>query len=183
MTNRMLLALLFAPVIAGCGSNNPTTTASANGSNSGASAAYAFSRCMRAHGLPNFPDPKVSVSPGHTSVAIAVNPSETASPKFKSAQQACQGILPAPMTPAQQQAHDQAKKRYLLAFALCLRTNGIRGFPDPDATGKLTLQMVAAAGVDIHTPKFLAAAKACVGVTHGAITLPQIQAAVNGQGG
>jgi hypothetical protein len=40
--------------------------------------------------------------------------------------------------------------------------------------------MVSAAGVDIHSRKFLDAAKVCVGVTGGAITLAQIQAAVNG---
>ena len=180
MTNRILLALLFAPVLAGCGSNKPTASTAASTPQNGVSAAYAYSRCMRSHGVPNFPDPKVSSSPGHTSVAIAVNPSETGSPKFKSADRACSGILPAPETPAQQQAHDQAKKRYLLAFGRCLRTNGIQGFPDPDAHGHLSLQMVTAAGIDIRTRKFLDAAKACVGVTNGAVTLAQIQAAVNG---
>lgn len=180
MINRILLALLFAPMLAGCGSNKPTASTAASSPQDGVRAAYAYSRCMRSHGVPNFPDPKVNTSAGHTSVAVAVNPSKTASPKFKSADKACSGILPAPETPAQQQAHEQAKKRYLLAFGRCLRTNGIQGFPDPDAHGRLTLQMVSAASVDIHTPKFLDAAKACVGVTNGAVTFAQIQATVNG---
>jgi hypothetical protein len=180
MSNRILLAVLFAPIVAGCGSKQPTSSTAASASNNLGSQAYAYSRCMRSHGVPNFPDPKVTVAPGHTSVSVAVNPSITGSPRFKSADKACSGLMPAPPTPAQQQAQDQAKKRYLLAFARCLRTHGIHSFPDPSSQGRLTLQMVSAAGVDIHSRKFLDAAKVCVGVTGGAITLAQIQAAVNG---
>jgi hypothetical protein len=178
------LAALLAALATGCGSSGPSGTtgqSAQNGSNSAVSAAYAYARCMRSHGVPNFPDPKVVVSPGRQAVGFAVNPSETGLPKFKSADKTCARILPAPSnpSPAQQRAH----KQDLLAFARCLRTNGIHGFPDPDIQGRLTLQMVAAAGVDIHSRTFLDAAKACVGVTNGAITLPQIEAAVSGRQG
>lgn len=187
--------LLLAALAAGCGSNgpsNPTTTSSQNaqsgsqgggqqgGGQSAASQAYAYARCMRTHGVPNFPDPHVSVGPGHAAVGFAVNPSETGSPKFKSADKACSGILPAPPSPAQQQAQQQAHKRDLLAFAHCARTHGLHDFPDPDASGRLTLQMLTASGVDIHAPAFLSAAKACVGVSGGAVSMPQIEAAVHG---
>jgi hypothetical protein len=183
MTKRILLALLFAPMVAACGSNQPTTSTAANSSQNPAAAAYAYARCMRSHGVTNFPDPKVSVSPGHAAVGFAVSPSETGSPHFKSADKACSGILPAPVSPAQQRAQEQAHKQALLAFATCMRTNGVHGFPDPNAQGRLTLQTVTAAGVDIHARQFLVGAKACVGVTHGIVTLPQIEAAVNGQQG
>ena len=172
-----------AVLAAGCGSQSPSGTAGASaqsGNGNGVSAAYAYSRCMRGHGLPNFPDPKVSTSPGHTSVGIAVNPSETGSPKFKSAQKACSGILPAPPSPAQQQAQQRAHKQVLLAFARCIRSKGIQRFPDPNAQGQLPLPSVTAAGVDIHSRQFLDAATACVGVTHGQITAAQIRAGVNG---
>ena len=180
MTNRMLLALLFAPLAASCGSHHATTTTTANSPENPATAAYAYARCMRSHGVPNFPDPQVRSSPGHASVAFAVTPSQTGSPKFKGADKVCSRILPQPTnpSPAQQRAH----KQDLLAFARCLRTHGIHGFPDPDAQGRLTLQTVSAAGVDIHARKFLDAAKACVGVSGGAVTLPAIEAAVSGQG-
>lgn len=176
------LTAVLAALAAGCGSNGPSTTDSQSAQNrpqDGVSAAYAYARCMRGHGVSNFPDPKVVSSPGHAAVGFSVNPSETGSPSFKTADKACQHILPAPTnsTPAEQQAH----KRDLLAFAHCLRTNGIQGFPDPDQRGRLTLTMVTAAGVDIHSRTFLDAAKACVGVTNGAITLPQIEAAVSGR--
>jgi hypothetical protein len=183
MTNRTLLALLLVPIAAGCGSKGPsgTTGPSAQaGQNKDVTAAYSYARCMRSHGVTNFPDPHVSISGNHGSVGFAVNPSETGSPKFKSAQQTCSKILPAPQSPGQQRAQQEAQKRNLLAFAQCLRANGVHDFPDPNAQGQLPLPTVIAAGVDIHSRQFLDAAQACVGVTHGQITMAQIRAGING---
>lgn len=182
MTKYMLLALPLALIVAGCGSKGPSTTggSSAQGQNSGVTSAYAYSRCMRSHGVPNFPDPKVSISPGHSSIAIAVTPAQTGSPKFKSADKTCSKILPAPPSPAQQQAQERAHSQMLLAFARCLRANGLHDFPDPNAQGQLKLPTVIAAGVDVHSRQFLDATKACVGVTHGQITEAQIQAGISG---
>jgi hypothetical protein len=180
MTRWILLPLLLAPFAAGCGSNNPTTSATAAAPQRGATAAYAYARCMRTHGVSNFPDPKVSVSPGHTSISIAVDPSITGSPSFKSADKACSGILPAPASPAEQRAEEQAHKQNLLAFARCLRTHGIHDFPDPDQQGSLHLSTLVSAGVDIHSRTFLGAATACASVTHGMITAAQIEQAVKG---
>jgi hypothetical protein len=61
-----------------------------------------------------------------------------------------------------------------------LRSHGISDFPDPNVQGQLTLQMIRAAGVDLHAPSLLSAAKACVGVTHGAITIAAVVRAING---
>jgi hypothetical protein len=72
------------------------------------------------------------------------------------------------------------RKQVLLAFTHCLRAQGINGFPDPDASGQLTIEMISAAGVDIHTRGFSDAAKASVGVTHGAITMAQVATAIDG---
>jgi hypothetical protein len=86
--------------------------------------------------------------------------------------------------PAQQNggSNDQGPhKQVLLAFAHCLRGHGIIGFPDPTAKGELSLEMINAAGVDIHAHSFFNAAKACVGVTHGAITMAQVSTAISGR--
>jgi hypothetical protein len=175
----MLLALLLAPIAAGCGSNKPTTSTGTASANPDVTAAYAYARCMRGHGVPNFPDPHVSISGNHGSVGFAVNPSETGSPKWGSAQKTCSKILPAP-TGNKSARHDGPSKQVLLAFARCMRSKGIHDFPDPDAQGQLPLPTVVAAGVDIHSRQFLDAATSCVGVTHGAITAAQIRAGVNG---
>jgi hypothetical protein len=182
-SKRAALAALIcglSALAAGCGSNGPSTTtgqSAQGGSNPDVTAAYAYARCMRGHRVTNFPDPKVHISANQGSVAFAVNPSETGSPHFKSAQKACNGILPAPGNSG---AEDQAHKQTLLAFARCLRSHGVQDFPDPDVQGRLRLQTVVAAGVDIHSRTFLAAAQACVGVTHGEITMAQIRAGING---
>jgi len=46
--------------------------------------------------------------------------------------------------------HQAPSKQVFLAFARCLRSHGISDFPDPDAQGQLTLQMISAAGVDLN---------------------------------
>lgn len=182
-SKRAALAALIcglSALAAGCGSKGPSTTtgqAAQGGSNPDVTAAYAYARCMRSHGVSNFPDPKVHITANQGSIAFAVNPSETGSPHFKTAQKACNGILPAPSNGG---AEDQAHKQTLLAFARCLRSHGVQDFPDPDVQGQLRLQTVVAAGVDIHSRTFVTAAQACVGVTHGEITMAQIRAGING---
>ncbi|HET8979620.1 MAG TPA: hypothetical protein VFN87_15770 [Solirubrobacteraceae bacterium] len=162
---------------AGCGSQSPTSTANQS-AKSPVAMAYAYSRCMRANGVPNFPDPKVSSSPGQMSIKLAVSVQESDSPKFGSAQKACQHLAPGPQTasPAQRRAQAQA----FLAFARCLRSHGLSRFPDPNSQGQITRQMISAAGIDLHQPAVLAAAKACVSVTHGVITKADVERAVNG---
>lgn len=71
-------------------------------------------------------------------------------------------------------------KQVFLAFAQCLRSHGISNFPDPNAQGQLTLEMISAAGVDVKAPSFLTAAKACVGVTRGQIPLAAVERAITG---
>jgi hypothetical protein len=67
-----------------------------------------------------------------------------------------------------------------LAFARCLRRHGLARFPDPNSQGQITRQMISAAGIDLHQPAVLSAAKACVGVTHGVITQADVDRAING---
>jgi hypothetical protein len=105
----------LAPFVAGCGGTSPsggvahlgTSTSSSTAAGSGASSAgsggggaaaaqlasegVAYATCMRAHGVPNFPDPKISVHGKKVSVAVAARPG----PHFKPAQQACRKLLPA----------------------------------------------------------------------------------------
>jgi len=180
----ILACAAFCAGLAGCGSSGPSTTTDANVTNGSgatqgpAAAAFAFSRCMRSHGVSNFPDPVVTTSPGQTSIKIRAVAGDNGSPQFKTAQQACQHLLPGPQgeTPAQRQAHTQA----LLAFARCLRSHGLSNFPDPNGQGQLTIEMIDAAGINLHAPNVLPAARACVGVTHGVITGADVERAING---
>jgi hypothetical protein len=176
---RALPALVLMPVAAGCGSVHPTTstTGSAAAQNPDVAAAFAYARCLREHGVPNVPDPQVSTTPGGGSVRIAVQASAGNTPRLKAAQKACRGILPAPGS-----AHyDGPSGKVLLAFAKCLRSHGLSGFPDPNRDGRVTQQMISAAGINPASIAFQRAATACVGVTHGAITAAQVRAAGSGQ--
>jgi hypothetical protein len=177
---RTLPALVLIVVAAGCGSSKPpATTTNGAAAKTPANAAYAYARCMRAHGLPGFPDPQVTTTANSGSIRIAVPSSVGNSPNFNPAQKACRAILPGPdnSSPGEQQAHRQV----MLAFAHCLRAHGLTGFPDPTHNGQLSLAMISAAGIDVRSSQFLRAGTACVGVTRGAITLAQVRAVASGQ--
>jgi hypothetical protein len=186
---RSLTAVLAGAALlaAGCGSSGHSPSAgtgSGNGNQgNGVQAAFKFASCMRNHGVASFPEPQVSSSGGSTSIRIAVPASAGQSPSFKSAQQACRGILPEPqnLSPAQLAAQQKQRRQYLLAFARCLRAHGLSNFPDPTSQGQLTIEMIDAAGVNLHQPGVLTAARACVGVTHGAITGAMVEQAISHQ--
>jgi hypothetical protein len=165
----------------GCGSSSPPSS-STQAPQDGATAAYKYAACMRNHGVQDFPDPQVTNRPDSTAIRQVVPRSLVDSPQGKSAQKACRGILPGPsnVSPARQAAQQHAREQKLLAFARCLRRHGIPRFPDPTPQGLLTIQMVNAAGVDLHAPAVLPAARACIGTARGAITPADVERAVNG---
>lgn len=172
-----LTLILLVPAVAGCGTNAPTRSAGGAAANTPGAAAFRYARCMRSHGVGEFPDPQVTSSPGETSIRQVAPASLASSPHWKSAQEACRGLMPGPGSVAD---HPGPGGRVLLAFARCLRAHGMSDFPDPDPEGRITHQMLSAAGVNLRTPVFLSAAKACIGVTHGAITPAEIGAAIRG---
>ena len=179
----LLAGAAIGVIIAGCGGSSPSSSSTGSGSphtNGPGADAYQFSACMRTHGVSGFPDPVVKTSGSSVSVAIRVTPALTSSPSFKSAQKACSHILPAGKGQGPSPAEQQARTRAMLAFAQCLRTHGFPRFPDPTAQGQLSLEMVTAAGIDLHTPALLTAGKGCASVTHGQITPAQVVQAING---
>lgn len=174
-----------ALVAAGCGAATTTSTSGSLSSKAPpgniATDAYKYSACMRAHGVANFPDPKVSHSDGGTQVAIrAIGPGN--SPQYNAAQQACRGILPQPSNAdlAQQAADQRRHAQDLVSFARCLRSHGITRFPDPNAQGELSLSEVEALGIDLQAPSFRAAALACVPASNGGVTRAAVLQATSG---
>jgi len=56
-------------------------------------------------------------------------------------------------------------------FAQCMRTNGVSNFPDPNASGKLTIDAVAnGSGLDTNSPAFSQALRACKGLEPAGFT-------------
>jgi hypothetical protein len=173
--------ITVALLVAACGGATATTSTTGASDGEGGSAgppknfipdAYKYSACMRDHGVSDFPDPVVSHSGNGTQVSIRVSQADGTSPQLKTAQQACRGILPAPSSAdlAAQAQQQRIHGQDLLAFARCLRGRGINGFPDPNAQGDLSLQMIQAAGIDLTAPKARAAGLACASASNGAIT-------------
>jgi hypothetical protein len=167
-----------ATAIAGCGggastpgvANISTTTATSSTAGAGTQVPglLAYASCMRAHGVPNFPDPAGDAGNEKEAVVSALR--RVSNSQVKAAQTACLHLQPrgggGQPTPAQLAQH----LRDLLAFAGCMRTHGIANFPDPTSSGQITHGMLAGAGVNLHQPGVLPAADACVSVTHGALT-------------
>jgi hypothetical protein len=91
--------------------------------------ALAFSKCMREHGVPDFPDPQSSSSGN----AIQINGNgaslDPSSAQFQAAQQACNKY--APKNAPNGNAPSAKDKAAMLAFAACMRTHGVPDFPDP----------------------------------------------------
>src|SRR5579862_5710426 len=133
--------LASAAVLSACGSSgsNPATVDAAGNSGSGNSAqAIAFSRCMRANGVPNFPDSpgggiriQKSDSSG-SGPSLSINGVPVNAPAFQHAMSKCQRYAPqgGSLTP-QQVARIRANA---LAMARCMRTHGVPNFPDPIVT-------------------------------------------------
>lgn len=182
MIKRVAVALALALLGAGCGSSSPDKPAGQSAPRSGIAAAFAFSGCMRSHGVSDFPDPQVTSSPGQQTIKLVISAGVAQSPQFKAAQRACRGILPGPanLSPAQVAAQQHAREQGLFAFARCLRAHGVTNFPDPTSQGRLTLQMVTAAGVDLHAPSVRSAGLDCAPASHGLITGADVEQATSG---
>lgn len=163
--HRLRLGALLGCCVAlgACGSTGQpsgTGTGAANASPGQPSRDLEFSDCMRAHGVSNFPDP--------TANGLQIGPGiDTKSPTFKSAQQACRQFLPNNGVPPATSSKDRAAA---LAFARCMRSHGVPGFPDPaftsprNAAHVLVLRgMVFAIGqtIDPKSPAFRHAASTC----------------------
>ncbi len=124
MPSRLAVVIVCGALIAACGSSSPSTRDPAKGY----SQALAFSKCMRSHGVSNFPDPSTSGG----GVQLSISPSSginTEAPAFQAAQQSCQHLLPGGGHPSAH-ATAQAKAR-LLRTSECMRAHGITDFPDP----------------------------------------------------
>lgn len=148
-----------ACLAAGCSSPaapaaNPSSSASAAGnspSNRGAQA-LAYSKCMRSHGISDFPDPTVHGNGVNMGVSSKgdLNPSN---PANKAAAAACRSLSPAGNPPAQS-AQDLAAD---VKFAACMRLHGFPGFPDPDGQGVFNLPRT----IDTSSAQFGSATSTC----------------------
>jgi hypothetical protein len=126
-------------------------------------AALKFSRCMRANGVANFPDPGAGGSLQFGS-GSGIDPR---SPQFQAAMQKCRKDLPTPhFTPAQL----AAQKVAALRFSQCMRSHGVTNFPDPQfgSGGQAAIRIGGpGSGLDPSSPSFQRAMRACASLGLG----------------
>jgi hypothetical protein len=119
--------------VASLGSTTTSASASSAAGNSGGAPSPAetkklleFVSCVRAHGVADYPEPLASGGFSRS----AMNAVNENSPQYQSALLTCRSLAVASgieHTPAQVALHD----KQLLAYAECMRKQGVTNFPDP----------------------------------------------------
>jgi hypothetical protein len=116
--------------------------------------AVAYAQCMRTNGVPDWPDP----DPSGAFPKSQLEHLGVADAQLQTGEAACAHLLPnGGGGPTQQQL--QQGTAQALAFARCMRSHGVPGFPDPDQTGRIPDP--ASGGLDQGAPLFQAANDAC----------------------
>ena len=149
-------------LLTACGGGSPPAasatggSASATGGDTRVGAALAYARCMRSHGVPDFPDPDGS---GDFHLGNSVSSQETA------ANHVCNHLLN--VGTQLNAAQKQHALRQLVKYAQCMRAHGVPGFPDPQITnggvgvpGGFTFD-TAGAHLNQKSPQYQSAARAC----------------------
>jgi hypothetical protein len=124
-TLRPLVAFALVALFGGgCGSNASSRTDTAgSGADKALTAqetAVKFAECMRANGVPHFPDPD---SKGEFNFGVDVSKEV-----FAKAVDACKGLEPPGALSGKRTVKQQSAA---LRFAECVRKNGVKDFPDP----------------------------------------------------
>ena len=137
-------------LLAACGGSSSPAALGAGASGT-ARSAVAFARCVRAHGVPDFPDPGSNgVFDKNKMKQLGVSDAQ-----MRAAVTACQNLLPAgpaPLTARQQQDY--------LRAAACMRSHGIINFPDPAfSDGSVSLHVPPS--MDTKSQQFTRARQTC----------------------
>ena len=144
------------------GSGGPSNARGTTSPESMSSQMLPFARCMRTHGVPNFPDPTSDVKfPDARALGISES-------TFHAALIACEHLLPNGGN-APNQAELQRQESALLPFAECMRSNGVPDWPDPSIDTNpdgitavaFNLRGTSADGAAFDSPKVQAAVQHC----------------------
>jgi hypothetical protein len=156
-----------AVLVAACGGSAAPPAGPAAGGSARYQQALAYSRCMRGHGVPDFPDPDAA---GNIIQHVTSGQPPDNGPRAQAADNICHHLLAgggAPNSGASRRIVSQ-----LLRLAGCMRGHGEPNFPDPTVSGTspkgtdvslpggITLGL-AAAGIDVGSAQYQAAEQAC----------------------
>ncbi len=143
------------------GSSTTTTTSAPTSGNSQGSGLLAYSACMRAHGVTNFPDP--TSSGGIDNKRAVVSALQAVSTAIgNAAQKDCAHVLPPGEGlggPAPKPITVQDQQYYLRAVA-CMRSHGFPTFPDPIFSGG-TISLPPTPSVNTNSPQYAQSKALC----------------------
>ena len=154
----VITVMAAAVLLAAACSGSPSSTGSGapNAGGSANSQAVAYSRCVRSHGVPGFPDPASNGQIPKEAVIRAL--SRLSDSRAMAATNACANLNPAgqggPTLAAQEQ------QDYLKAAA-CMRSHGITNFPDPTFPGGHESISIPSS-IDTKSPQVIQAEQICV---------------------
>jgi hypothetical protein len=128
LTGKLGITLVIVTLLgAGCGgANGPSETGTAAGTGtadrptSRQDKLVKLAECIRAHGVPHFPDPDAK---GDFAFGIDVSPAV-----WEKAVDACKDLEPPGIFSGKRSPKQQSDA---LRFAACIRENGVKDFPDP----------------------------------------------------
>jgi hypothetical protein len=126
----VIVMAVLIPLTAGCGGSGSSTGSggsSSPGNSSSSGSPVGFSRCMRSHAVPNFPDPDSSgVIRKETVQQLGVSSSQ-----YQAAAGACGHLLPGGGDSGRTRADIQQWWSGMLSFARCMRSHAVSDWPDP----------------------------------------------------
>lgn len=123
------LALVF--LLAACSQASSGGSATAAAPVDPKDAGLLYAQCMRAKGVPNFPDPGPN---GRFAISHGEGGIDHDDPKLRAALEACRDLAPGG---EHRNIRDPAYVEQMRKFSQCMRDNGLPDFPDPDADGRL----------------------------------------------
>lgn len=142
------VTLLAAACSSGSSASAGSTSSAA--ASSAVQQELAYARCMRSHGVANFPDPNPAGGFDGTTQLQS-------NPNYASADSTCKSLLPNGGSGKASQNESQ-----LLQIARCMRSHGVPNYPDPNPNPTVNPRVqLAQAGIDVNSPQFQAASRTC----------------------
>lgn len=152
MSKKLLFcAFLLGSLIAGCGHDPAAPAASPSGGGS-FQQALDYAKCMRANGVPDFPDPQQQGGGVRQDVGKDLN-----KPDLTKAEEACRDKMPQGDAGADGGAVDAAK---LVEWTKCMRAK-LPNFPDPEVTGNTIKLTLSGTGIKVESAEFENTRRAC----------------------
>lgn len=176
-----MIIIVVILVLSGCGSPAVKAGHPRSATPSIQLSEFAFSACMRAHGIQDFPDP----DPGGRPLSADPQQLGVSTVRYQAAEHACDHLLPTGGSLQQQTQHclvfgacpQTLVQRLLIIerrYARCMRNHGVPNFPDPSigAKGGRPVFDLSSAGIDVQStdsPQFAAKERACRNIPGGPV--------------